>query len=774
MKADTKKLEFHKILQKLKGYAQTDLGKKQILEISPQIDQINIQRLLNEVEEAKIMIQRFDETPMTGVLDLTEIIKKARINSVLTIDEFLRVVSHQEAVSRSLIYFKKIISLEISAIHLSDYYSRLVSVPALKQAIESVIDKKGEIYDNASSKLAMIRKKIRVGEERINTKMSQLLRSEQSKLTDSLITIRNNRLVLPVKSEYKNSFKGIIHDLSSSGETVFIEPISCVDLNNDLQRYFIEENTEIDIILRALTEKVNEYGYDLESNLEILTYLDIVFAKAKYALAENFTKPQITKSTINLINARHPLIPLDVVVGNDINFKDYNHIIITGPNTGGKTVALKTLGLISIMVQSGLLAPVDEGSKTIIFKGIYADIGDEQSIEQSLSTFSSHIENIIRILKDAKEDALVLLDEIGSGTDPKEGASLAISIIDFLRKKQLYSMVTTHYPELKTYAYDLDNTINASVEFDIETLKPTYRLKIGVPGTSNAIQIARRLGLDKDLCDNAENVSLSFDTDVSKLIAKLEKQSMELEDLNSLNKEKAIILDHKSKELDELKKQEKIRQNKLIETYEEQLKSRQADYLKKAKDLIDELDQLKKNAESFKEHELAKLKHDVKKTFFHDVEYKKSSDKEISIGDTVKVLSYQRNALVNKELKNGEFEVQMGTLTLNVKKTEIEFVSNESNEMSYQKKPVDTQIRSVKVELDLLGKRYEEAMIELDKFVDDCLLNNLEYAYIVHGIGTGALRKGVEKYAKENAQVKAYRRGNENEGGVGVTVYLFR
>jgi DNA mismatch repair protein MutS2 len=774
MYAETKKLEFDKILKILQTFTHTDLGKKQVLEIFPITNSDEIKRLLFEVDEAKNIIQRYDSTPLTGVLDLTEIIKKSQIGSVLTIDELLRVVSHQEAVSRTYGFVKKVVSLVLEFDYLKDYYNRIISLPVLKNEIDKVIDKKGEIYDNASSKLSDIRKKINTTEDRINQKMQTLVRSEQNKLTDNIITIRNNRLVLPVKLEFKNALKGIIHDQSASGETVFIEPMSCVDMNNDLSRFFVEEANEIENLLRMLTYKVAEYSSDLQNNLEIFTYLDVVFAKAKYALNNDYSRPNITKDKINLLNAKHPLIPRDVVVGNNISFHDYHHIIITGPNTGGKTVALKTLGLLSIMAQSGMLIPVNENSETICFNHIFADIGDEQSIEQSLSTFSSHISNIIKIIDKADDNSLVLLDEIGSGTDPKEGASLAISIIEFLRKKKLYSMITTHYPELKTYAYDLDNTINASVEFDIETLKPTYRLKIGVPGTSNAIMIARRLGLNEDICQNAEHVSLSFDTDVSKLIEKLEKQSLELDVDISDYHEKIQKLDIEKQNYQSLQKQEKIRQNQILKEFETSQKEKQDKYLKKAQELIEELDELKKSA-SFKEHELAKLKKDVKDNFYHDVTYKKVSDKKIKIDDTVKVLSYQRNAIVNKELKNDQYEVIMGALTLTVKKDEIEFVSRQSSEeQEYKNESTVDFVRDVKVELDLHGKRYEEAMIELDKFVDDCLLNNLEFAYIIHGIGTGALKKGVESYAKKNPSVISYRRGNEGEGGMGVTVYQFK
>jgi len=766
MYAEIKKLEFDKILRLLSTFSQTDIGKKDVLEILPITDVEAIKRLLFEVEEAKIIIERYDETPLTGVLDIREIIRKAEIGSVLNVDELLRIVSHQEAIVRTIVFVKKVITLNLNFVYLKEYYDRLVSVSSLKNEIDKVIDKKGEIYDNASAKLADIRKKIRVTEDRIE--------SEASKLTDSLITIRNNRLVLPVKSEFKNAVKGIIHDQSASGETVFIEPISCFEMNNDLSHFFVEEANEIDALLRMLTYKVGEYTVELTSNLQIFTYLDIVFAKAKYALANDFTRPNITKK-INLINARHPLIPKEVVVGNNISFHDYHHIIITGPNTGGKTVALKTLGLLSIMVQSGMLIPVNENSETVCFNNIFADIGDEQSIEQSLSTFSSHIGNIIRIIEKCDDDSLVLLDEIGSGTDPKEGASLAISIIEFLRRKKLYSMITTHYPELKTYAYDLDNTVNASVEFDIETLKPTYRLKIGVPGTSNAIMIARRLGLMEEICQKAENISLSFATDVSKLIAKLDRQSIELDNELSELKERNHKLEEEKQKYINLQSQEKIRQNQILREFEITQKTKQEEYTKKAENLIKELDELKKTA-IFKEHELASLKKDAKDVFYQKTAYKKVSNRDVAIGDTVKVLSYQRNGIVNKELKNGQYEVIMGALTLTLKKDEIEFVTKDKADEVITNPAINQTdvVRTVKVELDLHGKRYEEAMLELDKFVDDCLLNNLEFAYIIHGIGTGALKKGVESYAKRNPHVKSYRRGNEGEGGVGVTVFQFR
>jgi len=772
MIADIKKLEFDKIKQILSTYAKTDMAKNDIEKLGPKTNQSYIEKQLSEVEEAKIMTLRLDQTPLSGVLDLSEVIKKADIESVLTIDELLRVVSHQEAIERTHRYMKKIIDLDIDVTSLNDYYERLTEIKTLKKDIESIISPKGEIYDRASSTLAKIRRQIKTSEDKINQMMQSLLKSEANKLSDQIITIRNHRLVLPVRAEYKNSFDGVVHDQSASKETVFMEPTRCFDLNNQLQSLFLDEDNEIERLLRELTIKVSDQTDVLKENMSVFVYLDLVFAKAKFAIDYDMTKPTIGDD-INLINARHPLIDQDVVVGNHIRFNDYRHIIITGPNTGGKTVALKTLGLLSIMVQSGMLIPVNEGSKTKIFTHIFADIGDEQSIEQSLSTFSSHISNIIRIFNHIEDGSLVLLDEIGSGTDPKEGASLAISMMHFIRRHAINSMVTTHYPELKTYAYNLEDTVNASVEFDIKSLQPTYKLKIGTPGQSNAISIARRLGLKEEICQEAENVSISFDTDVTKLIKKLEKQSTRLDE--QLQKEKDTIqqLEMQKKALKDEKQKMVHEQNQLKKKLHQEYLDKQAKALKDIDQLIDELDDLRSQAQ-FKEHKLAEVKHQRKQMNQSETTYEKTSNQKISVGDRVKVIPYQRQGVVNRHMKDDEYEVQMGVLKVTVKEDDLEF---KGGPKTVEKEPVKTQTvtkKDVKVELDLHGMRYQEAMDQLDKFVDDCLLNNLEFAYIVHGIGTMALKKGVEKYAKSNPQIQRYRSGGEHEGGKGVTIIYFK
>ena len=775
MIADIKKLEFDKIKEKCSQYAKTDLGKKYVLDLQAKTNQSMIEKELLEVEQAKIMSIRYDKTPLVGVLDIRSIIKKVKIESTLNVEELMKIVSLQEAIGRTDQYIKKIINLDIDMSALEEYYDRIESLALLKKEIDRIIDSKGEIYNNASSDLNRIRRAIKAKEDKINQVMQSVLKSESQKLSDNIITIRNNRLVLPVKSEYKNIFKGVMHDQSASRETVFMEPMACFHMNNELQSLYVDEESEVEKILKDLTLKVKEYIEDIKLNFEIFTYLDTVFAKASYAIEYDMTRP-IIGDDIHLINARHPLIDQNEVVGNHILFNKYRHIIITGPNTGGKTVALKTLGLLSLMVQAGMLIPVNEHSKTVIFNHIFADIGDEQSIEQSLSTFSSHIENIIRIFNHIEDKSLVLLDEIGSGTDPKEGASLAISMLNFLRSHKIYSMVTTHYPELKTYAYNLEDTINASVEFDLESLQPTYKLRIGTPGESNAISIARRLGLKEEICMEAQNVSISFDTDVTKLVKKLEKQSLELENqieeekqrIKELENEKILLKEEREKQIQE--------QNKLLDRLKEENKDKQKDALEKVDLLIAELDDLRQSAK-FKEHRLAEIKYERSKLNADKVTYEKSNDHKITEGDRVKVLNYKRNGLVNKVLKDDEFEVQMGVLTITAKSDELEYLGPQKKEKTFKKKNNAqnyTPKKDVKVELDLHGMRYVEAMEKLDKFVDDCLLSNLEFAYIIHGIGTMALKKGVEKYAKRNSQIKSFRSGGENEGGKGVTIIYFK
>lgn len=772
MDADLKILEFDKIIDRLVTFCETDQGKLQARAILPSDDEKTITTQLAETEEAKIMIERFDSTPMGGVLNLSEALKRARLGAMLNIEELLRVASLENAVQANQRFIRKIKSLEIKADHLSPYYDQLIPLPQLKKAIETCIDDRGYVVDSASEALGTVRKKIQANQRKITEKMEHLLRSEASKLTDSIITIRNNRLVLPVKAEYKYSFQGVIHDLSSSKETVFIEPYQVMELNNLQQNLMIQEQAEIEKILYYLSGLVSEKYVEIGLNFELLTTLDIIFAKGKYAFQTNAIRPEITPREINIHHARHPLIDPAVVVANTIAFKNYKAIIITGPNTGGKTVAMKTLGLLSLMAQAGMLIPAQEPSKITIFSGIYADIGDEQSIEQSLSTFSSHITKIIDIIQRKQPKSLILLDELGSGTDPKEGASLAISILDYLRHEDVYVMVSTHYPELKIYAYELDDVLNASVEFNIHTLQPTYRLLLGIPGTSNAIDIATRLGLMEEIVLKAREVSLTFDNQTMNLIKKLERQSLELNEEIALAKSERVALEKKRSDLEqELITMRKEQNRKLSQIETEKvaiIETAKAEAMR----LIEELDQLKKQA-TFKEHELAKLKHDVKSLNERSVSFEKLNYQTIQVGDIVNVIPFQRQGIVMKSLGNSQFQVQMGTLTSVFHQNSLEF-SAKNDSKPNQSKVTVTRQSNPKMELDLRGLRFEEAMQKMDKFIDDCLIDHLEYAYIIHGYGTGALRKGVMEYIKQSSIIKSNRPGGMNEGGSGVTVVYFK
>jgi len=772
MYADMEILEFDKILREYVKDAETDLGKAKILTLGPINNSEAIHSMLEEVETAKTFIERYDTTPLEGVLNLGEALKRAKIGATLSIEELQRVVSHVEAEARTDRFIRKVRQLEIPTGPLESYYQALTYHPSLKNAIDQAIDQIGYVVDNASPELAQIRKKLAITEKRIGEKMSSLLQSEAQKLTDTLITIRNNRLVLPVKAEYKNQFKGIVHDLSASRETVFIEPLACVEMNNEMASLYIEEQSAIEKILYRLSQEVAVEADQLLTNLGIFTELDVIFAKAKHAIANDEARPEITSREINLINARHPFIPRAEVVANTINFGQYRTIVITGPNTGGKTVCLKMLGLLSIMVQTGMFIPVDAGSKTVVFDNIFADIGDEQSIEQSLSTFSSHITKIINILRHLSPKSLILLDELGSGTDPKEGASLAISILDFIRHKSLYALVTTHYPELKTYAYDLEDTTNASVEFDIDSLKPTYKLKIGIPGTSNALDIASRLGLEETIIDQARKVSLTFDTDTAILIKKLERQSRDLDDKIGLYHQMIAELETKKTTLEQTITDSKIRQNKLIKELEAKKRAELEAAKAAATALIAELDEMKKQAK-IKEHELAKLKYEVRNIGAEEALYQKTNQKKIAIGDIVNVIPFQRTGIVMRQRAIDEYEIQMGALSSVFKEDQLEFVkpSGKAERKSGTKVEKEGEIHA---ELDLRGKRYDEAMELLDKYVDDCLFHHLEFASIIHGYGTGALKKGVAEYVKQNKAIKKSRPGGMNEGGQGVTIIYFK
>ena len=769
MYAESQLLEFNKVKEHITAYAHTTVGKEKVRGLRPSNNNLEITRKLNEVSQAKYITEGYKEAPFGGVRDVTDILQHAKIYATLTPKDFLDIVGLVDASKHMIRFFKQVEENELPYDALLPYLDDLNHVKTIKDEIMQVITIDGKIRDDASSELSRIRRNIGNKERKVNEKLNQFLNRNKKKLTESLITMRSNRFVVPVKASDKNSVKGTVVDISSSGETVYIEPASVAEINNQIALLKIEEQNEIEKLLRDLTAFVAGYHGMLKTNFDVLTTLDYLFAVAKYSIELLCIKPEITDKTIDLQKARHPLIDQKEVVANTIAFNPgEDTIIITGPNTGGKTVALKTMGLLSIMVQAGLLIPVEPESKTIIFNHIFADIGDEQSIEQSLSTFSSHMTRIIRIIKQCTPGSLVLLDELGSGTDPKEGSSLAMAILDYINQFDVYTIATTHYPELKAYAYDKDHIINASVEFDVNTLSPTYRLLLGTPGKSNALLISERLGLPKQIINAAKDHVITTNTDVSDLINKLEKQGNVLDDkiqeydtLIARNKE--LIEDNKRlkrelrEEKDQLKEKASLEKHKVLTQAK-----------REATKLIEEIEALKKEA-NVKPHELADVKHKTKELSQSEVRHSETKEHTYQEGDLVTVLKFNRTGELLTKQKNGKWDVKMGTLTMTLSEDEFEFI--EHKEAPKQTVTVKSKVKKyTPTTLDLRGLRYEEAKQKLDKYVDDCVLSNIPFATIIHGYGTLTLRKMVKEYVAKHPQIKSHRDGKGNEGGNGATV----
>jgi len=776
MKTLEKILELDKIINKLKEFASTSLGIEAINEIKVSTDLAEINNSLAETDEALKLIARLGSLPLGGISDIRPCVKRAQIGAVLSIEELVNISSFAYGISQIKLYLDRLNSERIESVYISNYVNQLVPLSQLRKRIDSCIDINGNILDDASPKLKEIRSQIKVLEARIREKMNQILTTKSSFLTDNIITIRNDRFVVPVRVEYKNTFEGIVHDISQSGNTVFIEPKVVVELNNRVNTLKHEENEEIYRILKELSEVVSSVSDELLINAEIVKHLDFVFAKARYALNINGIRPKLNdQGIIKIIKGRHPLINPEIVIPNDVFLGDkYQAMIITGPNTGGKTVTLKMVGLLTLMMQTGLLVPCNEQSELAVFDNIFADIGDEQSIEQSLSTFSSHMKNIINITNNITINSLVLLDELGAGTDPKEGAALAESILDYLLKRGARIIATTHYSELKTYAYNTDKVINASVEFNVETLRPTYKLLIGIPGRSNALEISRRLGLNEKIINQASSRIETEKTDVSKLIIQLENQGLYLDKL--INENEVLKKELQS----QINKYQSL--NEDLSTQRETLKEKAyqeaQNIVKKAHKevelIIAELKRLRKErAVEVKDHELSDLKSRLKHIVATDSDEPQSSTADIlRPGDVVKVLTLNRTGELIEQINEDEWLVRLGNLSSRINKQYLELVKPKQQE---KKRKEEAEVRVIKkstphLELDLRGERFEEALIKLDKFIDEALINNISQVTIIHGHGTGALRKGVQEYLKKCPYVKEFRYGGEGEGGVGVTV----
>ncbi|MER2047703.1 MAG: endonuclease MutS2 [Solibacillus sp.] len=777
-----KTLEFHKVREQVAAFCTNSIGKQAIEELVPETNYDTVVELLEEMDEGLAILRVKGNVPLGGIFDVRPHARRSQIGGMLSPMELMEIASTIRA-SRILRNFIEDIESE-NTIEIPHFIERKEQMPvltALQHEINDCIDDNGTVLDSASPALRSIRQSLRSEESKVRQKLESLTRGSNATkmLSDAIITIRNDRFVIPVKQEYRSHYGGIVHDQSASGQTLFIEPDAVIQSNNEVQRLKVKEKAEIERILSELTLKVQEVGHEIFVLVQLLGEMDVILAKGKYGQANKCTMPKMNKEGYTrLVRARHPLLPIEDAVANTIEFgRDVTAIVITGPNTGGKTVTLKTVGLCTIMAQCGLPVPALDGSELAVFEQIFADIGDEQSIEQSLSTFSSHMVNIVDILSKFNEKSLILFDELGAGTDPQEGAALAIAILDETVDRGARVMATSHYPELKAYGYNRPSVVNASVEFDIETLSPTYRLLIGVPGRSNAFEISKRLGLSSNVIDHAKSFTGTDRHEVESMIASLEESRLRsereadeahllLEDAQKIRaelEERLRIYDEKKENLE---KKAKDKARKIVD-----------DAKKEAETIIAELRKMKENAAlSVKEHELidAKKRLDNAAPIDNNKVLQKAvaareRKQNLQVGDEVKVLSYgQKGTLLQKA--GNEWVVQIGILKMKLPESDLEYVKPEKEQATRPMMNVKNRNSVVKLELDLRGERYEDALIRTEKYLDDALLANYPRVSIIHGKGTGALRQGIQNFLKNHKRVKSYRYGEAGEGGFGVTV----
>lgn len=784
------KLEYDKIIELLVDQASSDSGKRLCKALKPMTDLEEINTAEEQTAAAFTRIVKKGRLSFSGCCSVEDSMKRLEIGAALSATELLRICKILEVAGRAKSYGRHDTVDELADC-LDAYFEQLSPVTPLSTEIRRCIISEEEISDDASSTLKHIRRSIESINDKVHSTLIGLVNgSLRSYLQDQIITMRGDRYCIPVKAEYRSQVNGMIHDQSSSGSTLFIEPMAIVKLNNDLKELYGKEQEEIQVILARLSEDVAAYMDQIRTNYKILSELDFIFAKGMLALSMNASKPVFnTKGYIHIREGRHPLLNKKTVVPITITLGDaFDLLIVTGPNTGGKTVSLKTVGLFTLMGQSGLHIPALDRSELAIFENVYADIGDEQSIEQSLSTFSSHMTNIVSFLQDVDERSLVLFDELGAGTDPTEGAALAIAILSYLHERGIRTMATTHYSELKVFALSTPGVENACCEFNVDTLRPTYHLLIGIPGKSNAFAISSKLGLPDRIIESAKTHLSEQDESFEDLLADLENNRRTIE------KEQAEISSYK-REIEQLKQELHAKQEKLDERKERIIREaneKAAAILREAKELADEtMKQFRKfgkenvsAAELEKERE--RLRQKLEKTQAKQKLEKKKPSKQhkpgdFHLGDSVKVLSLNLKGSVSSlPDAKGNLFVQMGILRSQVHISDLEIIDEplSATEKQYHRtstgKMKMSKSMSVSPEINLLGKTVDEAIAELDKYLDDAYLSHLSPVRIVHGKGTGALRAGVHNYLKRQKHVKSYRLGSIGEGDAGVTIVEFK
>lgn len=771
-----KVLEFFKIINMLENKAQTMMGKELVQNLLPINDFERVEQQQAETRESMDIIRLKGGLSLSGVRDIRSSLKRVNLGGDLTAEQ-LNEISSTIYGTRKLRSFITKINEEHSLPILTSHVEMFKDLKHLEDKINSCINEYGEIVDSASSELRNIRIQIRTLEGRIKEKLDQIIRnnSNQKMLQEQIVTIRNGRYAIPVKQEYRGVFGGIVHDQSASGATLFIEPEAVVQINNQLREQLLKEEKEIERILRNLSNEVRAEVEELEIIITHLSYIDLIQAKGELAREMKAIAPKLNdKGIFNIKKARHPLIPSEQVVPIDVYMgEDLNSIVITGPNTGGKTVTLKTIGLLTLMAMSGLHIPAEEDSVVAVFSSVFADIGDEQSIEQNLSTFSGHLKNIINILESIDSKSLILFDELGAGTDPTEGAALAISILEKVKSIGAKTVATTHYSELKAYAYNRANVINASVEFDVETLRPTYRLLIGVPGRSNAFAIANRLGLSNEIIEFAKGQISEDNLQVESMIASLEinKRTAEKERIDAENLRQEI--ERLNKELEKKVEEFEQQKYKLLED----AKKKAEEIVKKAKNEAEEvISELRKYAmeeqAGIKEHKLIEMKKRLEDTIPNVKEKISTKNKaaKITLGDEVKVLSLNQKGIVTEKIDDNEFMIQVGIMKVKVNKSDLELMKSETKK---QKQVNITNVKresTARTELDVRGKNVDDAILEIDRYLDEAFMEGFGQVFIIHGKGTGALRAGLQDFLRKHPHVKKTRMGQFGEGGSGVTV----
>lgn len=770
-------LEFDKVKQLIEPYLQTEQGEMELAVLTPTDKKESIETAFMELEDMEQILLEEPRFAVSTIQDVHPVAKRLEMEAALNIDELLALKAVLRVTHALKDFYDNLENVRLERLH--RLFDNLVDLPRLQGGLQA-INEGGFVESFASEKLAKIRRRIQENEHQVREILQDLLKSKADMLADAVIASRNGRNVLPVKNTYRNRIAGVVHDISASGNTVYIEPRAVVNLNEEIANHRADERYEIIQILEELSDTLRPHAAEIANNAWIIGHLDLI--KAKYRFMRDFKAvvPEVTNNrSIQLLQLRHPLI--ENAVANDLHFtEDLTEIVITGPNTGGKTIMLKTLGLAQIMAQSGLPILADSGSRVGIFSQVFADIGDEQSIEQSLSTFSSHMTNIVSILNQVDTASLILLDELGAGTDPQEGAGLAIAILENLRLRGIKTMATTHYPELKVYGIETAGVQNASMEFDTASLRPTYRFMQGVPGRSNAFEIARRLGLSETIIQDAMKMT-DTDNDVNQIIEKLEAQTLE-----------------SRKRLDTIQEveQENLKFNRALrKLYNELTRERETELNKareEAKEIVDmalsESDRILQGLHAksqLKPHEIIEAKAQLKKLAPETVDLSKNKvlkkakkARAPKVGDEILVISYGQRGTLVKQLKDGRWEAQVGLIKMTLEEKEFNLIKVEKEAAQPKKRQVNVVKRSnmsgPRARLDLRGKRYEEAMQELDGFIDQALLNNMAQVDIIHGIGTGVIREGVTKYLRRNKHVKSFEYAPQNAGGSGATIVTFK